>query len=515
MELYNGLDFQRGLKRAFKLVSDHEEELNRLNVFPVPDGDTGLNMTRSLAPVLNLESAEELDKAAKTASKKILAASRGNSGTILATYFMGLSQAFTGVKKADSKLLVKGFFCGSEQAYTSVFNPEEGTILTVMKDVGRVEPQKSIEATLLKMLETAEKSFKNTINILPVLKKNNVIDAGGLGFYYIVKGLLEAALGLDTDDKLSELNLTAASGHKYFISGLVKKSQGYFGLEGAKTFKDQLAGLGNSLSYAESQTLIRFGLSSDDSEAVFNAAGRFGTLLDFKADNSRLSGEEKLETAKVGFVSVIQGDGFEAVYRDFDVRQAVVSSLGREASFQELKEAALNLHVEKAVLLPNSRNTISTANLLSKMSDGKIVCLPTEDESQGVLALEHFDPEEPIEVNLNQMLDALKETKFLKIAIAEKSYVGKNIQITEGDHILLEDSHPLFKGKDDLALFETCLAQLAGYKEITIYYGDQISLKEAEEARQLVAERLKGVLDVILVEGNQPLYRYFIVAEKE
>jgi dihydroxyacetone kinase-like predicted kinase len=211
MDIFNGSSFLAATRLAFASLSEHSDELNKLNVFPVPDGDTGLNMSRTLAPVLRLEEEANLGVAAQKASEEILKSSRGNSGTILATFFLGFATRRPRQRRASTPAgLIEAFKRGTEESYHSIAEPTEGTILTVMKDASSTLPQESIEATLEAMEEKAYVSLQNTPNLMPLLKKAGVVDAGGLGFCYVVESFHESILGkkMDVSASLEELSGT-------------------------------------------------------------------------------------------------------------------------------------------------------------------------------------------------------------------------------------------------------------------------------------------------------------------
>jgi uncharacterized protein len=519
---FGGKDLLAASRLAFASITAHEDELNHLNVFPVPDGDTGLNMSRTMAPVLSLKEKSDLGAASSEVALAVLEASRGNSGTILATFFLGLSKAFAGEKSVDSAGLIAAFKTGAEESYASLVDPAEGTILTVMRDAANLAPKKTIEETLDSMQKAAFISLKNTPNLMPLLKEAGLIDAGGLGFYYLVEAFHEASLG----KKVEELNalsplIKEQSGdesdlrYRFCVEGLLKKSEAYEGVDKASVLKGQLKGMGGSLVYVETATLVKFHVHTNEDAPVKDALSRFGSLLDYKVDNmARQVHNERFHRAEVAFVSVIDSDAFAAIYSNFEVPEAFVTPLSSEASYEEIAQAVETLDAENIILLPNNKNAITTCELYAKRASRHVVTLATGSEMEGVVALEHFDPEASFDDNLKAMNRALEETDFFAVVQAVKNYSHGQLDVHLGDFILMKDGLLLAAGKTPVTLLPTLFSLLDDKSEFTIYAGVSAPEEEAEFLSEEIRKRLTSAGDVISLRGDEKIARYLISGEK-
>jgi dihydroxyacetone kinase-like predicted kinase len=269
MRLWGGKDYLEAVRLAYVLINEHAEELNRLNVFPVPDGDTGINMSRTLAPVTHIREGYALNVVSQLASEAILRSSRGNSGSILATFFLGFAKAMERINEATSTELLAAFKRGTNESYQFLVDPTEGTILTVMRDVSNVTPKSNIETTLEAMENEAAASLKRTPTLLPILEKAGVVDAGGLGFYYLVKGFHLAALGLkkdiiDTvvDSEGEEPDIEEDANFRYCVEGILQKKEKFEGEGEAKDLRKELNDLGGSLVFIETAKVVKFHVTS-------------------------------------------------------------------------------------------------------------------------------------------------------------------------------------------------------------------------------------------------------------
>jgi DAK2 domain fusion protein YloV len=522
MKLFGGRDFLAASRLAFASLTNHEDELNHLNIFPVPDGDTGLNMSRTMAPVLSLKETADLSAASNEVALAVLEASRGNSGTILATFFLGLSKAFSTQKSVDSTGLVLAFKAGAEESYASLVDPAEGTILTVMRDAASVPPSSTIDATLAAMQKAAFVSLKNTPNLMPLLKEAGLIDAGGLGFYYLLEAFHDASVGKKAEENadLSPLIKEQESEendlrYRFCVEGLLKKSEAYQGNDKASVLKEQLKGMGGSLVYVETASLIKFHVHTNEDEPVKDALSRFGNLLDYKVDNmARQVHNERFHHASVAFVSVIDSDDFAAIYGNFEAPEAFVTPLSSEVSYEEIAQAVATLDAENIVLLPNNKNAITTCELFAKRSSRRVYTLASGSEIEGVVALEHFDPASPIEANLEAMNSALAETDFFAIVQAVKNYTHGNLDIHTGDFVLMKDGLLLASSEQPSGLLPTLFSLLDDKHEFTIYAGVSAPEEEAAFLAEAIRQRLSASDDVISLRGNEKLARYLISGEK-
>jgi DAK2 domain fusion protein YloV len=521
MTEFQGSDFLSALRMALLSLNEHAEELNRMNVFPVPDGDTGLNMSKTLAPILRLENDLTLSEAADAVSEETLKASRGNSGTILATFFIGFAEGLTGLEKADPAQFMKAVKAGRDEAYLSVATPTEGTILTVMSAASTVTPEATIEGTLKAMEKATYIALENTPNLLPILKKSGVVDSGGLGFYYMVKAFLASVL--HQKEEVAEELKTLQDGdidhnedltYRFCTEGVLRKNPEYVGPHGAKALEEQLSTMGGSIVYLETASLIKFHIHTNDDELVRNAVSRFGILLDFKADNLFLQvRNENYLSAPLGFVIITDGDGFAAAFSDFEIQEAQVSISEDDASYEEIEKAVQSLKAKRIVIFPNSKNIIPTC-LLLKRKYPTLEILPTKDQPSAIAALEVYDAEKDAEENLRAMQKALERSKTLALAVAEKDYSLGNVKAKKGDWLLLKDSQVIQSAKKKEALYSALADEFRDENEITVYYGESVPREDADALSAALHSRLSGLEDIILVEGDQLYCPYFLNGEK-
>jgi len=522
MKKLGGKVFLAASRLAFSSITSHEDELNHLNIFPVPDGDTGLNMSRTLAPILSLKEESNLSKAADEVALAVLQASRGNSGTILATFFLGLSTAFKGLNSANPTQVLSAFKEGAMESYASLVDPAEGTILTVMRDASDIKAAPSIEETFLLMKNVAFTSLKNTPNLMPLLKEAGLIDAGGLGFYYLVEAFYEATLGKKSPEMaelsplLKEQNEDLEDlSYRFCVEGLLKKNEAYQGNAKAGLLKDQLGNLGGSLVYVETPSLIKFHVHTNEDETVKDVVGRYGSLLDCKVDNmARQVHNEHFHDKTIAFVAVIDSDAFAAIYSNFEVPEAFITPLSYEVSYEELATAVASLNAEEIILLPNNKNAVSTCELFAKRSTKKIMTLNSQSEMEGVVALEHFDPTLSLEENLLMMKEALKESDFFAVQQAVRDYSHGNLDVKVGDFLLVKEGALLSSSKTPEGLLPTLFSLLDDKSEFTIYSGVSAPEEEANFLAEEMRKKISSSGDVILLRGDQKIARYLISGEK-
>jgi uncharacterized protein len=522
MKKLGGKVFLAASRLAFSSITEHEDELNHLNIFPVPDGDTGLNMSRTLSPVLSLSEEDNLSQASETVALAVLRASRGNSGTILATFFLGLSTAFKGLASATPEQVLAAFKEGAIESYASLVDPAEGTILTVMRDAGRIEAASTIEETFARMKEVAFASLKNTPNLMPLLKEAGLIDAGGLGFYYLVEAFHEASLGKkeaefaelspllkEQDEDIDDLT------YRFCVEGLLKKNEAYVGTDKTGLLKQQLSNLGGSLVFVETPTLVKFHVHTNEDEPVKDMLSRYGSLLDYKVDNmARQVHNEHYRSAKIAFVAVIDSDAFASFYSNFEVPEVFITPLSYEVSYEELAQAVDSLDAEDVILLPNNKNAVSTCELFAKRSAKKITTLASQSEMEGVVALEHFDPERSLEENLILMKKALEETDFFLVEQAVRDYSHGTLDVKVGDFLLVKEGSLLAASKTPEGLLPALFSLLDDKSEFTIYSGVSAPEEEANFLAEEMRKKISSSGDVLLLRGDQKVARYLISGEK-
>ncbi|MCR4561911.1 MAG: DAK2 domain-containing protein, partial [Bacilli bacterium] len=433
--------------------------------------------------------------------------------------------ALTGLTEMTTSDFMAAFRRGTEASYAAIGDPTEGTILTVMKEVSNLTPDEEFESTLLRMKDQAMATVENTPELMPLLKKAGVVDAGGLGFYYILKAFYLTCLGekIPETEEISDIFGTNEEDRddlffRFCIEGVIKKNEYYKGEHAAEPLRKQLSKMGESEVFIETNGLIKFHIHSNDDQAVMDAVSRYGSLLDFKVDNMQKQVDENANLYdKVAFVPVVAGEGFSAIFSNFLVPQNQINPLGNEASYEEFISAINSLKAKNIVLLPNNQNAIGTCEILiQKYNDGvkKLYFIPTNSQAEGVTALEHYDPEMEIEENIVNMKEAVSNCLTIKVAIASKEYISEDIHVYKGDYVLLKGNHPLATSPNKSGVPSLVREVLGGYDIITVYYGAGVDPDEAEDFSSTLEDILPSSTDVILVEGDQKLFHYLINGEK-
>lgn len=505
---------------GFSVVSSHQVELNNLNVFPVPDGDTGLNMSRTLARISSLSPIEDIGKMASAIADMVLKASRGNSGTILATFFLGFASYLKGLKVATSRDLLDAFSAGTKESYHAIAEPTEGTILTVMSSACSVHACDTIEETLAMMLRAANESEENTPNLLPLLKRSGVVDSGGLGFCYMLTGFLSVVKGesvehLDSGDgaSLSDFDHENDSHYRFCVEGIIAKDPVYQSPDGAAAFKKTLDEMGGSQVFIETNTLVKFHIHTNDDEAVRFMAMRFGALLDFKSDNMQKQIDERLKDGAIAVLPIIDSAPFAALYTNYGVKDFILNKLGGEASYADIENAINQVKSDFVILLPNNENHFSTCELIAKRSNKRIAYISTHNEAEGIVAMGRFDAEAPFELNTQSMSHAVNRAMSMSIAKAQRRYTKGDLTIEVGEWILFEREEPIAKAASLDGLVSPLADKLASKDVIGLYYGCGIEEEEAQNFASALEEEVDSLCDVILANGGQNVYAFLITGE--
>ena len=523
MKTIDGTLLLKGLRYAFGNITNHSVELNKLNVFPVPDGDTGYNMSRAMSGIPGVKESESASLVLCNVTDSVLKNSRGNSGTILAIFFLGLYEKLSEKEVLDSNDIIEGFINGYKASYKSVEKPKEGTILTVISDCVKGGAKDSIEETLLSMKVEAFESVQRTPELLPVLKKNHVVDSGGLGFYYFIEGLEKAVSGSEEiilnevssfdesmgddihDDEDEEFN--------YCVEGILKKSNSLFGMNKADSLKNSLSKLGGSMVFIETPSLIKFHIHCDDENAIKETIKPYGEAIDYKVDNLRFEVTERFEHKEFDFIVCTDGEGFNAIYNDFGITNTLTNARFQDVSYDELYKAVTLNNSDTIFILPNNKNVIPTCSLILQRTSKNVVVIPTTNQAEGIAVLERFDESESSEENAKNMKAALDNIKSLKIAIAQKEYEDGSIKINTG-HWVLYNKNEIVDGNDDLMKLVPSIGALSSeINNINIYFGDDIDESTATEFYDKLSNFVGRKVDVNLISGGQKTYPLLIVLE--
>jgi len=538
----NGADFRRLIISAAAGIEIHKQALNELNVFPVPDGDTGTNMSMTINAAANdLRKLEDpaLDKAAAQTASATLRGARGNSGVILSLLFKGISKKLKGAAECDGVLWAAALQEGVDAAYKAVMKPAEGTVLTVARLAAAKARQAAEENNYFEFVHEAaiaeaKVALANTTNQNPVLKKAGVVDAGGKGWLVALESMLLALRGEDlvapetgdaaavkdaadfADFDTDDITFTYCT--EFIISRENDKDP-----EALRCFLDSL---GDSLVLVDDEEIIKVHVHTNDPGKALHEAMDYGSFVTVKIENMRLQHTEKVMTEQekapkiaepmkpIGVVSVCVGDGIGDVFSNLGVDGLISGGQTMNPSTQDILEVVNRVPAETVYVLPNNKNIIMAAQQVDALTPKNVVVIPSKTIPQGITAMLNFNPEGTVEENIDAMTDALGTVDTMQITYAARNSDFDGYDIHEGDYLALYGSQ-LFGTSQDIRVLLKSLAEKIrddGKEFVTIYYGEDVKEKHAQKAADIFADICPDA-DVNLLRGGQPVYYYLISAE--
>ena len=538
----NGAELRRMIISAAASVEIHKQDLNELNVFPVPDGDTGTNMSMTInAASADLRKAEdpELYAASKIAASAMLRGARGNSGVILSLLFRGLSRKLKGAQVCDGVLWAQALQEGVDAAYKAVMKPAEGTILTVSrlaaaKAMEAAQENNHIEFVQEAAIAEAKVALADTVNQNPVLKKAGVVDAGGKGWLLVLEAMLLAMRGEDitAPETAAETAVKEQADFSDFNTEDITFSYCTEFIISRENDKDPdqlrafLNELGDSLVLVDDEEIIKVHVHTNDPGAALHEAVNYGSFVTVKVENMRLQHTEKVMNEKelapkiaepekpIGVVSVCAGAGLADVFLNLGVDQIISGGQTMNPSTQDILEAVNKVPAETVFVLPNNKNIIMAAQQVDALTPKNVVVIASKTVPQGVTAMLNFNPEGSVEENTQAMTDVLGSVETMQITYAARNSDFDGYDIHEGDYLAMVGSG-LFGTSKDITVLLKGLAEKVrdeGREFITIYYGADTKEKHAQKAADLFADICPGA-DVNLISGGQPVYYYMISAE--
>ena len=537
----NGSDYRRLVISAAASVEIHKQQLNELNVFPVPDGDTGTNMSMTInAAVGDLRKADDpsLEKASAITASALLRGARGNSGVILSLLFRGISKKLKGVEICDGVLWADALQEGVDAAYKAVMKPAEGTILTVSRlaaAAARVAAKENnhIEFVHQAAIEAAKEALANTINQNPVLKKAGVVDAGGKGWVLVLEAMLSSLQGVDvvapegtaadasqqaafSDFDADEITFT-------YCTEFIIDKEGEKDLEPLRAFLDSM---GDSLVLVDDDEIIKVHVHTNDPGKALHEAMDYGSFITVKIENMRLQHTEKVMQEKdlepkiappekpLGIVSVCAGDGLADVFMNLGADGIISGGQTMNPSTQDILEAVNKVPAETVFVFPNNKNIIMAAQQVDALTEKNVVVIPSKTVPQGITAMLSYNPEGSVEENTEAFTEALGTVDTMQVTYAARDSDFDGFLIHEGDYLAISDKG-LFGTSRDIKVMLRALAEKVrddGKEYITIYYGEDIKERHAQKAADLFQE-ICPAADINLLRGGQPVYYYLISAE--
>ena len=535
-------------------IAQQKQTINDLNVFPVPDGDTGTNMCLTIQTAVNeLRKCQPatVDEAAKVTASGLLRGARGNSGVILSLLFRGMSKVLKGTAEADGAQLAAAMQEGVATAYGAVMKPAEGTVLTVSRLAAQraleaAGEQNSAEYVLGEAIKTGYATLAETIEMNPVLKKAGVVDAGGKGYLIILEGMLRALRGEEipeVEEQVEEKADFAAIGDEditfAFDTVFIVRKTTDRPLDGLRGY---LSSIGDSLVIGEDDESFKVHVHTDTPGDALNEAQKYGTLELAKIENMRTQAadlaagrkaqstddldaiEEELENGvcsvaapekRYGFLAVCAGDGLAAVFRDLGVDRIVSGGQTMNPSTEAILREIDQTPSEVVFVLPNNKNIVMAAQQCVGLSEKEVIVVPTATVPQGISAMMSVDPEEPdAQSVLRAMTDAASNVTTAQITYAARNSDFDGFAINEGDYLALCDGKLLGTDRSLDVLLER-LARLAADKSaefITVYAGEGVSDEDAARAAALF-ETVCPDAEVSALSGGQPVYYYIVAIE--
>ena len=546
-ERINGHDFYNMVVNASNRLLEESEFVNALNVFPVPDGDTGTNMSMTFkAAVKEIENmnSDSIGEMSKKLAKGALMGARGNSGVILSQILRGMSKGLEGKTDVDAAEFAVAFFEGSKAAYKAVMRPTEGTILSVIRaasEAAVASEAKDIVEFLAEVNKEAKIMLDKTPELLPALKKAKVVDSGGMGLYIILQGMYDA---LKDGIKAEIKDIAAKESGKVGAQSTedIEIKFGYcteFIILGdashAKEFQDKIESLGDSMIVVGYDDVIKVHIHTNDPGKVLSYAVQYGELSKIKIDNMREEHRELLmeakdvekaqsqdeqeesaseEMKKYGFITVAMGDGIAEIFKELGVDYVIEGGQTMNPSTQDMLEAVDKINAEHIFILPNNKNIIMAANQAAEISDKDIRVIPTTSIPQGVACATIFNPDSDVEDNFNELQSAIETVKTGSVTYAVRDTEIDGIQIKEGNMLGLVEGKIKEVGEDNQKVALKVLEDMVDEDSelITVYYGSEVSEEEAEQFSNTLEEKYED-FDIQVYKGNQPLYYFLLSVE--
>ena len=531
-----------------------KEWINELNVFPVPDGDTGTNMSMTIMAAAKEVAGlidDDMESLAKAISSGSLRGARGNSGVILSQLFRGFCKVIKTEKEIDIATLTLATEKAVETAYKAVMKPKEGTILTVAKGAA-IKARELQEAGasdmgefIWEVIKHAEYVLSQTPEMLPVLKQAGVVDSGGQGLLEVLKGAYDAFLGKELDFSLGsvatasptiKVDTEATANIKYgycteFIILLTK----HFNIKHEMDFKAYLESIGDSIVVVADDDIVKVHVHTNDPGMAIQKALTFGQLSNMKIDNMRLEHQEKVvkeaekaaaaaveetttpaeERKEVGFISVSVGAGMDEIFTGLGVDCMISGGQTMNPSTEDMLNAIDKVNADTIFMFPNNKNIILAANQVQYMvEDKKIVVIPTKTVAQGITAVINYVPDLSVEENEAVMLEEIQKVKTGQVTYAVRDTEIDDKVIHEGDYMGIGDSGILAVGRNQEEVTLTMVDEMMDDDKelISIYYGEEVTEEEAQKIADKISEKYADC-DVELQFGGQPVYYYIISAE--
>lgn len=541
--MITGQMLRDGVISAANNISNSRQAVDALNIFPVPDGDTGTNMSMTINSasddIKDMPNDSLLGDVAKRVASALLRGARGNSGVILSLIFRGFSKAFKGLEEADGNDVARAFRMGSDAAYKAVMKPTEGTILTVVRCAAEAAEEfapsnnEPIEV-FMTALDAAKEALAKTPEMLPVLKQAGVVDAGGQGFVLILEGMKSVfvndviirPIGEEAiaDKKADASDEKAQTG--YECKFVIQKEHGAKESDSIK-LRAYLEAIGNDVEVHEENGRISVEVTSEQLGTIVQTATKYGQLFDIDIQNLATPNQEEQENSnenevvepenEYGFVSVCAGDGLTELFSDLGADIVVSGGQTMNPSTDDIIKAVLKVPAKVVYVLPNNKNIIMAAQMAkNSVKDREVIVLETKTVPQGISAMLAFDETAGKEENLDTMMQTAGAVQTASVTFAARDSEVDGKPIKEGQIMGLCNGAIKFIGEDKEEIAFSATDELFNPDEnglVTIIYGENATEEDAQKIEEKLVEKYSSGIEVSMVNGGQPVYYYLISVE--
>ena len=544
IEFIDGLALKKMFIAAAVSLDAYKEEINELNVFPVPDGDTGSNMSMNISSAMTELQKSEPDSVTNTAdiaAGALLRGARGNSGVILSLLFRGFAKSVKEKKTINAAEMAVAFHEGVSTAYKAVMKPAEGTILTVSRLAAdaaceAAENEDDIEKVMQHMIAVGEEALADTVNQNPVLKKAGVIDAGGKGYLIIIEAMLASLQGKEfaAPEVKAVQEVKEKADFSDFDTEDIKFAYCTEFIIGRENDKDPqllrefLDKLGDSIVVVDDDEIIKVHVHNNCPGVVITEALTYGHIVTVKIENMKLQHTEVMEMQDaapaeepiaepekaIGVVVVCAGEGLEAMFKDLGADGVISGGQTMNPSTEDILKEINRTPAETVFVLPNNKNIVLAAGQCVGMSEKNVVVIPTHTVPQGVTALLALDPDGEVEANEAAMNEVLETVHTVTLTYAARNSNFDGFEIAEGDYLAMIENKLLTAGTDLATVEKTMGDTLAQFEPelVSVYYGEDVNEEQAQELADVLQECMPDA-EVTVIPGGQPVYYYIISAE--
>ncbi|PZI36044.1 fatty acid kinase catalytic subunit FakA [Staphylococcus aureus] len=543
----NGKLFADMIIQGAQNLSNNADLVDSLNVYPVPDGDTGTNMNLTMTSgreEVENNLSKNIGELGKTFSKGLLMGARGNSGVILSQLFRGFCKNIESESEINSKLLAESFQAGVETAYKAVMKPVEGTILTVAKDAAQAAVEKANNTEdCIELMEyiivKANESLENTPNLLAVLKEVGVVDSGGKGLLCVYEGFLKALKGEKVEAKVAKLDKDEFVHDEHDFHGVINTEDIIYGYctemmvrfgKNKKAFDEQefrqdMSQFGDSLLVINDEEIVKVHVHTENPGKVFNYGQKYGELIKLKVENMREQHREvirkeqhtakpKMETVETAIITISMGEGISEIFKSMGATHIISGGQTMNPSTEDIVKVIEQSKCKRAIILPNNKNILMASEQAASIVDAEAVVIPTKSIPQGISALFQYDVDATLEENKAQMADSVNNVKSGSLTYAVRDTKIDGVEIKKDAFMgLIEDKIVSSQSDQLTTVTELLIEMLAEDSEIlTVIIGQDAEQAVTDNMINWIEEQYPDV-EVEVHEGGQPIYQYFFSVE--